>query len=105
MLARGRVGAWVLALASGLALGSCALSHDVDTRTEVIGPDGFTSDVPFEVPEGARSITIVLDPFDDTDGFDTTLMGSMDLGMPVSERILVLTPEQRFAMTGSALLD
>jgi hypothetical protein len=47
----------------------------------------------------------VLDPFDDTDGFDTTLMGSMDLGMPVSERILVLTPEQRFAMTGSALLD
>lgn len=47
----------------------------------------------------------ISDPFDDTDGFDSTLMGSMVIGGAITERILEITPDQRFAMTRSALLQ
>jgi len=45
------------------------------------------------------------DPFDDTQHWDETLMGSPDAGQPISDIECAITPEQAFAMTRSALLE
>ncbi len=47
----------------------------------------------------------LVDPFDDTSDFDDTLMGSADIGQPISARSIRISPRQAFAMTRSALLE